>query len=41
MFGAVEALVGTLKAAKRKKVVSYDAEMLLQGLSDTVDILLL
>lgn len=41
MLGAVEALVGTLKAAKRKKVVSYDAEMLLQGLSDAVEIRLL
>ena len=26
-----EALVGTLKAAKKKKIVSYDAELLLQG----------
>lgn len=26
-----EALVGTLKAAKRKKIVNYNGELLLQG----------
>lgn len=36
-----EALVGTLKAAKKRKVVAYDAEMLLQGVHDNVDIVLL
>ncbi|CED83641.1 costars family protein abracl [Phaffia rhodozyma] len=36
-----EALVGTLRAAKRKKVVAYDSEMLLQGVHDDVDIILL
>ncbi|XP_072301501.1 costars family protein ABRACL [Eucyclogobius newberryi] len=36
-----EALVGTLKAAKRRKVVSYEGELLLQGVSDNVDIILL
>ncbi|KAJ3289262.1 hypothetical protein HDU79_004220 [Rhizoclosmatium sp. JEL0117] len=36
-----EALVGTLKAAKKRKVISYDAELLLQGVHDKVDIVLL
>lgn len=37
----VEALVGTLKAAKKRKVISYDSELLLQGVHDDVDIVLL
>lgn len=36
-----EALVGTLRAAKRKKVVAYDGELLLQGVHDNVSIKLL
>ncbi|XP_034555190.1 costars family protein ABRACL [Notolabrus celidotus] len=36
-----EALVGTLKAAKRKKIVRFEAELLLQGVHDNVDIILL
>lgn len=36
-----EALVGTLKAAKRKKIVNYKGELLLQGVHDDVDIVLL
>ena len=36
-----EALVGTLRAAKRKKIVKYDKELLLQGVDDNVDIVLL
>lgn len=36
-----EALVGTLKAAKRKRVVAFDGELLLQGVHDEVDIILL
>nr|XP_056709648.1 costars family protein ABRACL [Euleptes europaea] len=36
-----EALVGTLKAAKRRKIVSYPGELLLQGVHDNVEILLL
>jgi len=36
-----EALVGTLKAAKRKKIVTYSGELLLQGVHDDVDIVLL
>lgn len=36
-----EALVGTLRAAKRKKVVAYDGELLLQGVHDNVVIKLL
>ena len=35
------ALVGTLKAAKRKKIVNYSGELLLQGVHDNVDIVLL
>ncbi|XP_029966613.1 costars family protein ABRACL [Salarias fasciatus] len=36
-----EALVGTLKAAKRKKLISFEGELLLQGVHDNVDIVLL
>ncbi len=36
-----EALVGTLRAAKRKKIVRYDGELLLQGVHDNVDVVLL
>ena len=36
-----EALVGTLRAAKRKKFIKYDGESLLQGVHDNVDIVLL
>ncbi|CAL1534809.1 unnamed protein product [Lymnaea stagnalis] len=36
-----EALVGTLRAAKRKKIISYDGELLLQGVHDKVIISLL
>ncbi|GAQ90115.1 hypothetical protein KFL_006020040 [Klebsormidium nitens] len=36
-----EALVGTLRAAKKRKVVKYDSEMLLQGVHDDVEITLL
>ncbi|KAL7413444.1 costars family protein [Mrakia frigida] len=36
-----EALVGTLRSAKRQKIVKYDSEMLLQGMSDDIDIVLL
>ncbi|XP_041372270.1 costars family protein ABRACL-like [Gigantopelta aegis] len=36
-----EALVGTLRAAKRKKIVTYDGELLLQGVHDNVAIKLL
>ncbi|CAK9322150.1 unnamed protein product [Citrullus colocynthis] len=35
-----EALVGTLRAAKKRKVVSYDGELLLQGVHDNVEIIL-
>lgn len=30
----LESLAGTLKAAKRRKIVSYKPELLLQGMSD-------
>lgn len=36
-----EALVGTLKAAKRRKMITYPGELLLQGVHDDVDIILL
>jgi len=36
-----EALVGTLRAAKRKKIIKYDGELLLQGVHDEVEIVLL
>ncbi|XP_071103693.1 costars family protein ABRACL-like [Haliotis cracherodii] len=36
-----EALVGTLKAAKKRKIVKYDGELLLQGVHDKVLIVLL
>lgn len=36
-----EALVGTLKAAKKKKVVNFQGELLLQGVHDNVDVILL
>ncbi|CAG5125079.1 unnamed protein product [Candidula unifasciata] len=36
-----EALVGTLRAAKRKKILSYDGELLLQGVHDNVVVSLL
>jgi Costars len=33
-----EALVGTLRAAKKRKVVAFDGEMLFQGVHDDVEI---
>merc|ERR1712142_445144 len=36
-----EALVGTLRAAKRKKVVTFEGELLLQGVHDKVPVVLL
>ncbi|CAI5479581.1 unnamed protein product [Closterium sp. Yama58-4] len=36
-----EALGGTLRAAKKRKIISFDAEMLLQGRDNNVDIILL
>lgn len=35
-----EALVSTLRAAKRRKAVTYDGELLLQGVHDNVEITL-
>ncbi|XP_078262022.1 costars family protein ABRACL [Rhinoraja longicauda] len=35
-----EALVGTLRAAKKKKMISFPGEILLQGCHDNVDIVL-
>ncbi|KAM3932299.1 costars family protein ABRACL [Leptodactylus fuscus] len=36
-----EALVGTLKAAKKRKIINYNGELLLQGVHDNTDIVLL
>ncbi|KAK3522723.1 hypothetical protein QTP86_030803 [Hemibagrus guttatus] len=36
-----EALVGTLKAAKRRKVITFQGELLLQGVHNNVDVILL
>lgn len=36
-----EALVGTLRAAKKRKIVKFDSEMLFQGVHDNVDVVLL
>lgn len=36
-----EALVGTLRAAKRKKIITFQGELLLQGVHDDVDVILL
>ena len=36
-----EALVGTLRAAKRKKIITYEGEILLQGAHDNVPVTLL
>lgn len=38
---SLESLCGTLKAAKKKKIVTYEPELLLQGVSDNVEITLL
>ncbi|KAK8952811.1 Costars family protein [Platanthera guangdongensis] len=35
-----EALVGTLRAAKRRKILKYDGELLLQGVHDNVEIIM-
>ncbi|GLT68562.1 hypothetical protein SLA2020_407810 [Shorea laevis] len=35
-----EALVGTLRAAKKRKIVMYEGELLLQGVHDNVEITL-
>ncbi|XP_038583134.1 costars family protein ABRACL isoform X2 [Micropterus salmoides] len=36
-----EALVGTLKAAKKRKVINFQGELLLQGVHDNTEIVLL
>ena len=36
-----EALLGTLKGAKKRKIVDFKGEMLLQGVHDDVDVILL
>ncbi|KAJ3674648.1 hypothetical protein LUZ60_005264 [Juncus effusus] len=35
-----EALVGTLRAAKKRKMLTYEGELLLQGVHDNVEIIL-
>jgi len=36
-----EALVGTLRAAKKRKIVKFEGEMLLSPMNDNTDIVLL
>lgn len=36
-----EALLGTLKAAKKRKIIFFEGELLLQGVHDKVEIVLL
>lgn len=36
-----EALVGTLRAAKKRHIVDFDGEILLQGVHNDVDVVLL
>ena len=36
-----EALVGTLKAAKKKKLITYQGQILLKGVNDAVEIRIL
>lgn len=36
-----EALVGTLRAAKKRRILTYDGELLLQGVHDNVDVILM
>ena len=36
-----EALIGTLRAAKKRKVVDFKGQMLFQGVHDNVDIVLI
>ena len=36
-----EALVGTLRAAKKRKIITFEGEMLLQGVHDNVEVVLL
>ena len=36
-----EALVGTLRAAKRRKIITFEGELLLQGVHDNVEVVLL
>ncbi|KAL2620999.1 hypothetical protein R1flu_001204 [Riccia fluitans] len=36
-----EALVGTLRAAKKRKLIKFNGELLLQGVHDNVDVVLL
>jgi Costars len=41
MPASVEALNGTLRAARRQKVITFEGQMLLQGVNDNVDVILL
>ncbi|CAL8392637.1 costars family protein ABRACL [Gadus morhua] len=36
-----EALVGTLRAAKKRKIITFQGELLLQGVHDNVEVVLL
>lgn len=40
LAGALEAMAGTLRSAKRKKIIHFDKEILLQGAHDNEDVTL-
>jgi hypothetical protein len=40
-FDDFEALAGTMRAAKKKGFIAFDGELLLQGVHDDVDVILL
>ena len=41
LAGKLEALVGTLKAAKKRGIIDFKGEILLQGVHNDVDVILL
>jgi hypothetical protein len=40
MAGKLEALVGTMKAAKKRGIIDFKGQILLQGAHDDVDVTL-
>lgn len=41
LAGKLEALAGTMRSAKRKKIITFQGELLMQGVHDNVDVVLL
>jgi hypothetical protein len=41
LAGKLEALAGTMRSAKRKKIITFAGELLMQGVHDNVDVTLL